>query len=143
MPLSYAPVAETASFTPTRNEHANGPVTTLSAAAGLTVTLPAATGTGDVYEFLVITTVTSNDYIIQVANAADSFYGGVSISTDIAGVSELAVAGDDTITMNGTTTGGVVGSWVRVRDCGTGIWQLSGFLCSTGTEATAFSAAVS
>lgn len=143
MPISYSSVAETASFTASRSKHANGPTTTLSAAAGLTVTLPAATGTGDVYEFLVITTVTSNSYKIQVANATDSFYGGVGISTDIAGVTELAVSGDDTITMNGSTTGGLVGSWVRVKDAGTGIWMLEGFLCSTGTEASVFSAAVS
>lgn len=142
MPDTFAPFTKTASFTATR-DMANGPVVRLSAAAGLTVTLPAAAGTGDVYEFLVITTVTSNSYIIQVANATDSFYGGVSISTDIAGVSELAVSGDDTITMNGSTTGGVLGSWVRLKDAGAGYWMLEGFICSTGTEATVFSAAVS
>jgi len=135
-------IALTASASLTASAHA-GRLVTLSAAAGLTVTLPAATGTGNVYELLVITTVTSNDYIIQVANATDSFYGGISTSTDVAGISELAVAGDDTITMNGSTTGGLIGSWFRVKDGGTGIWMLEGFNCSTGTEASAFSAAVS
>jgi len=138
----YAPIALTASKTLVRETHANTLVT-LSALAGLTITLPAATGTGDTYWMVVITSVTSNDYVIQVANATDKFYGGVSISTDIAGVTELAVSGDDTITMNGSTKGGLIGSWVKVTDAGTGIWVLDGFLCSSGSETTVFSADVS
>ena len=142
MAYGFAPSTITASATLDRESHANGPWVRLSAAAGLTVTLPAATGTGDIYKVLVITTVTSNSYIIQVANATDSFYGGVSTSTDVAGVTELAVSGDDTITMNGSTTGGLIGSWFTFEDAGTGIWVLNGFNCSTGAEATVFSAAV-
>jgi hypothetical protein len=48
----------------------------------------------------------------------------------------------DTITMNGSTTGGVVGSWVKMKDVATGFWRLEGGLVCTGTEATPFSAAV-
>jgi hypothetical protein len=120
-----------------------GKVVRLNRAAGITVTLPAAAGTGNVYTFSVGTTVTSNAYVIQVANATDTFGGGVAISTDVGGVTELAVAGDDTITMNGSTTGGLIGSWVRVTDVVAGLWMLEGFLCSSGSEGTCFSAAVS
>lgn len=138
-----APVNCTAStLSVTAAEHA-GRVVRLNRAAGITVTLPAAAGTGNVYTFSVGTTVTSNNYVIQVANATDTFGGGVAISTDVAGVTELAVAGDDTITMNGSTSGGLIGTWIRVTDVVAGLWMLEGFVCSTGAEATVFSAAVS
>ena len=73
---SSAQVTITASASLNRNTHA-GNIVNLSAAAGLTVTLPASAGTGDVYEVFVLTTVTSNNYIIQVANATDILAGAV------------------------------------------------------------------
>lgn len=130
--------------TDTLTQKANaGRVALMSVATGMTLTLPAATGTGDVYTIFVATTVTSNSYIINAASAADTFNGGVSISTDIAGVTMLTAAATDTITMNGSTTGGLIGSWVRLTDVASGLWMLEGFLKSTGSEATPFSAAVS
>jgi hypothetical protein len=131
----------TASTTLTKEEHA-GRIVAASAAAGLTVTLPAATGTGDPYTIFFAATVTSNDYIVQAASSSDVFLGGVSISTDIAGVTMLTAATTDTITMNGSTTGGLLGSFVRLTDVASGQFMLEGFLKSTGTEATPFSAAV-
>ncbi len=118
-----------------------GKVVTTKQAATLTITLPAATGTGNIYTIFTGITATG-DHIYEVASASDSFGGGVSISTDIAGISELAVVGDDTLTMNGTTTGGLRGSWVRFTDLGSGLWMVEGFLASSGSEATCFSAAV-
>jgi hypothetical protein len=130
-----------AAVTITKEAHA-GRVVTLNKADGVTATMPAATGTGDVYTFFVGTTITSVGAIIQAASAADVFNGGVAISTDIAGVTMLAAATTDTITMNGTTTGGVVGSFVKLTDVAPGVFLLEGFLASTGAEATPFSAAV-
>ena len=132
----------TASQTLTQSANA-GRVTVINAAAGLTITLPAATGTGDVYTIFAAATVTSNNYKIQVANAADVLLGGVSISTDVAGVTLLSAATTDTITMSGSTTGGLLGSWVRLTDAASGQFMLEGFMKSSGTEATPFSAAVS
>ena len=43
------------------------------------------------------------------------------------------------ITLNGSTTGGLLGSWVRLTDAITGKWMLEGFLNSSGAEATPFS----
>lgn len=132
----------TASATLDPNPHA-GRTIVLSAAAGLTVTLPAATGSGAIYEIVVATTVTSNSYIIQVANATDVMMGAVALATDIAGVTVPTTSTSDTITMNGSTTGGVLGSTVRLIDAASGKWAVSGALVSTGVEATPFSAAVS
>lgn len=115
----------------------------LSAAAGLTVTLPAATGTGASYTLTVGTTVTSNGYIVKVANATDIIQGVVSLTTDIAGTAMPTAGTTDTITMNGSTTGGLKGSSVTLQDVASGLWHLTGELICTGTEATPFSATVS
>ena len=135
------PITITASTTLNRNSHA-GNVVNLNAAAGLTVTLPASAGTGDVYEIFVLTTVTSNNYVIQVANSTDILAGAVHLTTDISGTSMPTSTTSDTITMNGSTTGGLRGSWIRVKDMSTGFWALEGGIICTGTEATPFSAAV-
>jgi len=130
-----------ATVTITKDLHA-GRIVTLNRAGGITATLPAATGTGDEYRFFVGTTFTSSG-IIQVANATDIMQGGVAVSTDAAGVTILTAATSDTITMNGSTTGGLKGSNVKLIDVASGLFMVEGFLISTGSEATPFSAAVS
>lgn len=130
-----------ATLTVDRDNHA-GTVVTVNRAAGCTVTLPASTGKGDEYTFYVGTTISSNSFIIKVANSSDTMAGGVAISTDIAGITMLAGGTNDTITMSGSTTGGVAGSWVKLTDVALNVWMVNGFLCSTGAEATPFSATV-
>ena len=130
-----------ATLTLDRDNHA-GAVVTLNRAAGTTVTLPASSGNGDVFTVFVGTTITSNNAIVQVANSTDILQGAIHLTTDIAGTSMPTSATSDTITMNGSTTGGVKGSWVKVEDVSSGIWRLEGGLLCTGTEATPFSAAV-
>ncbi len=132
----------TASVTLDDDGYAGRPLV-LNAAAGLTVTLPAATGSGATYEIIVGTTVTSNSYIIRVANASDVMMGVLGVATDIAGVTCPTTSTSDTITMNGSTTGGLLGSRVVLTDAAANKWAVSGALVSTGTEATPFSAAVS
>lgn len=138
---STQPITITASATLNRQTH-SGCVVNLNAAAGLTVTLPASAGTGDVYEVFVLTTVTSNNYIIQVANSTDILAGAVHLTTDIAGTSMPTSTTSDTITMNGSTTGGLRGTWLRFKDASTGFWALEGGIICTGAEASPFSAAV-
>lgn len=141
--MAKQPINVTAStLTLDRDVH-GGAVTTFNRAAGCTVTLPASAGKGDEYTLFVGTTISSNSFKVQVANGTDTLAGGVAISTDIAGVTMLTGGTDDTITMSGSTTGGVAGSWVKLVDVAAGKWMVSGFLASTGTEATPFSAAVS
>lgn len=139
-------VEVTASDALTPAEHANRMVT-MNALAGLTLTLPAATGTGDVYKVSVSVTVTSNDYIIQVANATDEFVGGI-IQTDVdtsdtlASYPALDADGFDTITLNGSTSGGIMGDSITITDIATGKFLLAGSINSTGTVVTPLSAAV-
>jgi hypothetical protein len=119
----------------------NGQTINLSRAAGITVTLPAATGTNAVYKFVATTAVTSNGYIIQVANATDTMNGLASVGGTTASVFGTLPA-SDTITMSGTTTGGLVGSYVQITDIASGEYLVSAALVGSGTPATPFSAAV-
>lgn len=120
----------------------NGQTIPLNRAAGVTVTLPAATGTQAVYRFLIGTTIASNNAVIQVANATDVMNGIASVGGSTASVFGTLPA-SDTITMNGSTTGGVAGSYVELKDVATGDWLVTAYLVGSGSPATPFSAAVS
>lgn len=118
----------------------NGETIPLSRAGGMTVTLPAATGSQAVYRFLVATTFTSNG-VIQVANSTDTMNGLASVGGTTGSVFSTT-ATSDTITMNGSTTGGLAGSYIEVIDAAAGDWIVSAALVGSGTPATPFSAAV-
>lgn len=119
---------------------------TLDRAAGITVTLPAATGSGETYRFVLVTTVTSNSTIIQVANSSDVMDGSVFLmqDNDVDGDVKLwkADAGDDTITMGGTTTGGFKGTIVTCTDVASNLWSVEAIGIGSGSLATVWSAAV-
>jgi hypothetical protein len=119
----------------------NGQVIPLNRAGGMTVTLPAATGSQAVYTFVVGTTFTSNG-IIKVANATDVMNGIASVGGGTAAVFGTLPA-SDTITMNGSTTGGLAGSYVELKDVAAGDWIVTAYLVGSGTPATPFSATVS
>ena len=117
--------------------------------AAATFTLPAATGSGDEYKFIVSVVNTSN-YVIKVADATDTIDGSVVVTNDgsAGGTASLiswpTVAASDTITLDGTTTGGVnIGDYVLLTDIATDQYSVSGLLNASGTEATPFSATVS
>jgi hypothetical protein len=137
MAIALKPITITAATTLSRNRHA-GAVVNVNNTTGFAVTLPAATGTGDVYTLFYVATVSSGNHTV-VRAGSDVIIGGVGLSTDIAGTAMIAGSTTATITMNGSTTGGVVGSWLQFTDASSGKWLLNGFLCCTGTEATPFS----
>jgi hypothetical protein len=113
--------------------------------AAATFTLPAATGSGAEYRFIVSVINTSN-YVIQVANANDTIDGSVILHQDSANTTQTfnTVAASDTITLNGTTKGGVsIGDEITLLDMATNQYMVKGVLTASGTEATPFSAAVS
>lgn len=110
-------------------------------AAAQTITLPAATGSGNIYRVFFNVTASGNK-VIQVASSSDIMQGAIGMSTDAAGVTIPTASTSDTITLNGSTTGGVKGSHVELQDVASGVWRVSGFLVSTGAEATPFSANV-
>jgi cytoskeletal protein CcmA (bactofilin family) len=109
-------------------------------ASGSTVTLPAATGTGNRYRIVVTTTVTTNDHIL-ICTVGDDLVGVIyQVDTDtadaIAAYPAIAADAMDTITLNGTTTGGLIGDILEVQDIGTGVWALIGYTNANGVVAT-------
>lgn len=128
----------------TQSDHAGRTVVMGGAGAARTFTLPAATGTGDVYKFVVGAVNTSN-YLIKVADATDTMDGGVIFFDDGADTMSgfETAATSDTITLNATTTGGAsIGDWVELQDIATDQWTVTGILTATGVQATPFSATV-
>jgi hypothetical protein len=65
------------------------------------------------------------------------------VSDNTAAVLGFATAAaSDTITLNGTTLGGIVGDHIEIIDAITGTFAVRVFTAATGTEATPFSATV-
>jgi hypothetical protein len=142
--LATTPVNATdATLTVTKASH-GGRYVTLNRAAGVTVTLPEASGTGTAYSFVVGTTVSSNTTVIKVANASDTMTGTAYVVSDnsAAVLGFRTAASDDTITFNGTTTGGLKGDVVHVVDVALNLFSVTVLTAATGTEATPFSATV-
>lgn len=117
-------------------------------ATGFTVTLPASTGSGAIYRFVVGTTLTSGTYVVKVANGTDVFVGGVSIN-DI-GDSAAATADffptastSDTYTMTQSIGGGKQGDWVEFEDIKAGFFLIRGNQQGVTDPTTPFSATVS
>ena len=133
---------KTASFSATV-EAEDGRTVSLNSATGFTVTLPKADGTGAVYTFVCPVTVTSGSHVIQVANATDSMVGLCVMGIDVlnGAIMFYATSGDDTITMNGTTTGGLLGDSVVIRDIAEGLFHVLITAHGTGNEVSPFSAA--
>jgi hypothetical protein len=123
----------------------SGRTVLLDRAAGQAVTLPAATGSGNSYKFFVLTTITSNTTTIKVADATDVMAGVAIVANDTdASASIFETAADsDTITFDGSTTGGILGATVELQDVATNLWSVRVVGAATGTEATPFSATVS
>jgi len=74
------------------------------------------------------------------ALTTDIMQGAIAVSTDAGGTVAPCTATSDKLTMNGSTTGGLLGSYVEVKDVLDGTWHVSGALISSGTEATPFAA---
>ena len=121
----------------------------LDTAAGTTITLPAALGTGNEFYFCTTTIATSGSHVIQVANATDVMTGALQVVDNADGTcTSFGTTGattrrSDTITLNRTTQGSVhVAERICVKDVKAGHWSVWGVVIATGSEANPFSAAV-
>lgn len=112
-------------------------------AATQTFTLPAATGSGNRYDVIVQTTKTG-DLVIQAASSSDTMDGYAILAADAGDTVVMFATGatTDTVTLNGTTKGGIAGAKVGLVDIASGVWFVEVFSDASGTEATPFSAAV-
>lgn len=128
-----------------------GRITTLNRAAGIAVTLPAATGSGDAYTLVIGTTFTGAA-TVAVASATDYMVGTAILFQD-AGATVVGFATDntgtvatesDTLSLFGValSNGGVKGAIVRLVDMAAAVWFVEYVSDAGGTEATPFSVAV-
>ena len=98
-------------------------------------------------KFTIVASITkTGSLIVQVANATDVMVGQAVISdtdTGSAAYSFQTASTSDTVTLNGSTTGGVGPSTIECTALASGKWLVSVVTGGTGTVATPFSAAVS
>jgi len=132
------------------------------AAGAVTYTLPAVNATADSgvsgpgpdlnnannvgATFTIVSSITkTGDLVVQVANSTDVMSGGAFFIDDSSDnvVGFETVAASDTITLNGTTTGGVTYAKIVCTVLASGTWSVSVHTGCTGSPATCFSAAVS
>ena len=87
----------------------------------------------------------TGDLVVQVANATDVMVGSAVFiddsSDNVVGFETASTS--DTITLNGSTTGGVTFSKIVCTVLASGKWKVDVISGCTGTPATPFSAAVS
>jgi hypothetical protein len=130
-----------------------------SLAAALTLTLPAinvstnsttsgpgqdpstVNNEGVVYTIWVPTTISTSSLKIGT-NGTDKYVGSITMNdVDADGaalVGFFAAAANDFINLNGTTTGGVAGSWVQIFAIAANKYMVTGTVLGTGTVATPF-----
>lgn len=123
------------------NANESGSIVLFDRAAGIVYTLPTAK-VGTYFDFFVTTTITSNaakiitaagtelleGYLISV----DSDTGNATVGFGANGSTHLAVS------MNGTTTGAIKGTRIRLECVSATRWAISGQLIGSGTVATPF-----
>ena len=93
---------------------------------------------GCTYTFWVQTAATDMDI---KTDGTDKFFGAVytGIDSEATGETFLSSSGsNDVMTLNGTTTGGIVGSWVECTAIGSAAYFVRGSLIGSGTIATPF-----
>jgi hypothetical protein len=96
---------------------------------------------GVVYTIWVPTTISTSSLKIGT-DGTDKFVGSITmndVDTDGAAlVGFFAAAANDFINLNGTTTGGVAGSWIQIVAIAANKYMVNGTVLGTGTVATPF-----
>lgn len=117
----------------------SGSLVLLDQAAGSTITLPTPVA-GMVFDFAVSVSVTSNSHVITTADTATEFLsGGLQMMIDTTAVSEgqfLDGTTHITLTHNGSTTGGLIGTHYRFTALSATVWDVTGLCAGSGTLAT-------
>lgn len=116
----------------------SGATQLFDSAAGVVYTLPAPV-VGMTFEFYSSVTITSNSAKIITDSASTFLQGMVQV---VGGTTETTVSADFNgtthvaCTMNGTTTGGIIGTLIRVKAISSTVWAITGVAVGSGTVAT-------
>jgi hypothetical protein len=106
-----------------------------------TVTLPAATGSGE--KFTIINNITQTQGSVVVTAAGTDVIAGAGFmfaSTASGAEAFVTTATSKKVTLNITTTGGLGGDEIDVWDSASGVWTVRVMARGSGTLATPFSA---
>lgn len=140
-----APVAAGATLALTA-ANAGAPIL-LNTAAGSAVTLPAATGSGNVFKFFVSATTTSGAHKILAASVSDFLNGivtGENASTAKCFASAAATNHSLQLPFSGSQpSGGFIGDWFEFIDIAANLWTVKGMYQAGTTPTTPFSTATS
>lgn len=119
----------------------SGSIIGLDKADGVAVTLPAPV-VGMYFDFIAITSVTSVGYIIHTNSVESVFFSGGLQMVIAASATTLGMVADGTtiesISMLGTTTGGLIGTAFRLTCVSSTVWYASGIVFGSGSIATVF-----
>jgi hypothetical protein len=117
----------------------SGSIIVLNAAAGFTTTLPVTPVVGTKFTFMVATSVTSSTLKIITGSGTQLLQGVITSATTTASVFESVIGTSNiSVAMNGTTTGGLVGSQFEFTCLSATLWQVFGTNFTSGTTATPF-----
>ncbi len=110
-------------------------------AAGIVYTLPAPV-VGLTFDFIVTTTITSNAAKV-ITDAGTTFLKGSyqEYDQDTSRATAIRTGNGSThvsVSSNGTTTGGIAGSWLRFTCDSSTTWVVQGTMEATGAVASAF-----
>ena len=110
-------------------------------AAGIVYTLPLAVP-GLVYDFVITTTITSNAAKVITGAGTELLIGGyMNVDTDTSNAVAAFTGNGSThvaVSMNGTTTGGILGTKLRFTCLSSTRWMVEGIVQGSGVVATAF-----
>ena len=96
---------------------------------------------GATFDFVLSTTVTGN-FIVKVANSSDTMVGTAILGSGTTALVFSTATASDTITLSGTTTGGVGGATISATVVGANRYKVNVVSGATGAVATPFSATV-
>lgn len=133
------PVLDSSAATLTLTAAQSGSLILLDRAAGTTVTLPAPV-VGLNFSFAVKTTVTSNNHKVITDAGTTFILGGVTMTEAADTNAGLGALFNGTthisILMNGTTTGGIIGTFFNLTCVTATQWAIEGIVAGSGTLAT-------
>jgi len=119
----------------------SGGVFLWDAATGVIFNLPPEPVAGMQYTFVCTVSVTSNAHAIATDDAAIFIGGAIQQVIDTSATSEGQVGdatSDVTISMNGSTTGGLIGTNITVTALSATTWHATGLVVGSGTLSTPF-----
>lgn len=122
-------------------DHESGALCLFDRAQGVIYTLPTPV-IGMYFDFATVVTVTTNAHKVVTKTIASQFILGI-LEMNIAGsATTLAVQGNGSthvaISMNGSTTGGVIGDMFRLTAISSTQWVASGLVSGSGSLASPY-----